>query len=393
MRRHIILFVLSIMAGVCFSSCHEKDKLEESISVSPDSIEAAMDLASYKINVTSNCSWSVTAEGENGEEIFWLTPSQTSGHDDATVTIRVNENVYGDSRRASVVFTTAGGMRAACAINQAGNGSSSATPGEMQLRIGTYNLRMHNLDTDADNKWDVRKERLKQSVKDCGFDIFGIQEVSTDMQTWLDKEFKGSYTFKYFSPYSQGGTGNRAQGIGFKTSMFTLSDWNYFWASDTPDSMTTNDTGSSGSFNRGGCCCVLTHKQSGQKLFFMCTHACLNSEPNAAYAQVYIDQEKRFNTGKLPSFFVGDMNARPEYPATATFKTWWKDSYETAEKKSGASGSYNGFSSVSGKYRIDYVFYNGSGIVAKDLTISNKLYDGKYASDHFPVIVNFKISK
>ena len=119
----------------------------------------------------------------------------------------------------------------------------------------------------------------------------------------------------------------------------------------------------------------------------------LNSEPNAAYAGVYIDQEKRFNAGGLPSFFVGDMNARPEYAATATYKTYWKDSYDTAEKKSGASGSYNGYSSISGKYRIDYVYYKGSGIIGKDLTISNKLYDGKYASDHFPVIVNCKISK
>ena len=74
-------------------------------------------------------------------------------------------------------------------------------------------------------------------------------------------------------------------------------------------------------------------------------------------------------------------------------KTYWKDSYDTAQKKSGASGSYNGFNSVSGKYRIDFIYHRGGGIVVEDFTISNKLYDGKYASDHFPVIVNCKISK
>lgn len=391
MRKHILILVLLGVAGAVLCSCHEKDGPEESISVSPASIEAESGLASYKLDVEANCAWTVRAEGKNGEEVFWLTPSQASGRGNASVTLRVNENIYTDARAASVVFSTEGGKRAACSVRQAGNAGGS--DGEIKLRLGTYNLRMHNLDTDADNSWSVRKERLKESIKDCGFDVFGIQEVSTEMQQWLNTEFKDGYTFRYFSPYSQNGTGNKAQGIGFRTSAFTLSDWNYFWASDTPDTMSTNDTGSSGSFSRGACCCVLTHKQSGQKLFFMCTHACLNSGPNAAYAGVYIDQEKRFNVGGLPSFFVGDMNARPEYAATATYKTYWKDSYETATKKSGASGSYNGFSSPSGKYRIDYVFYRGDGITADDLTINNKLYGGKYASDHYPVIVNFKISK
>lgn len=377
------------MAGVLLGSCHEKDGPEESISVNPETIEASPELASCKLAVAANCAWTVKVEGESGEDAFWLVPSQVSGHGNASLTIRVSENNYAGVRTATLVFSAPGGKQARAVVSQSGSGAQ----GELQLCLGSYNLRMHNLDTDADNKWDVRKERLKESIKDCGFDVFGVQEVSTDMQTWLDKEFKDVYTFRYFSPYSQGGSGSRAHGIGFKKSMFVMSDWHFFWASDTPDVMSTNDTGSSGSYSRGGCCCVLTHKQSGQKIFFMCTHACLNSEPNAAYAGVYIDQEKRYNPNALPSFFVGDMNARPEYPATATFKTYWKDSYDTAGKKSGASGSFNGYSSVSGKYRIDYVYHWGSGISVTDLTISNKLYGGKYASDHFPVIVNCKISK
>lgn len=393
MRNGYIILVLSLLAGVLFlGSCHEKEKPEETLAVSPASIDATKDLSSYKVEVKSNCEWTVAAEAENGEPVFWLTPDRSSGHDNATVTLRVNENGFRDARRAVVAFTTAGGKRETVLVTQAGDESGSAT-GEVSVRIGTYNLRMHNLDTDADNIWSARKERLKQSIKDCGFDVFGIQEVSTEMQAWLDKEFKDIYTFRYFSPYYQSGSGNKAQGIGYRTSAFSLSDWHFFWASDTPENMSSNDTGSSGSFSRGACCCILTHKQSGVKLFFMNTHACLNSEPNAAFAQVYIDREKIYNAAGLPSFFVGDMNARPEYKASETYRTYWKDSYDTAQKKSGASGSYNGYNSVTGKYRIDYVYHRGNGIVVKDLCISNKLYNGKYASDHFPVIVKCKVAK
>ena len=392
MRKRIFILVLLIAAGVLAGSCREKENPEENISVSPSSIEASSDLASYKVEVSANCNWTVSTEGENGEEAFWLTPDRTSGHDNATVTIRVTENKYVDARTASVAFSTAGGKRAVVTIRQNGNDSGQSS-GKTAVRLGSYNLRMHNLDTDGDNKWDVRKDRLKQSIEDCDFDVFGIQEVSSTMQTWLKSEFGSRYTFFFFSPYSQGGSGDRAQGICVRSSAFSMSEQHFFWASDTPDNMSTNDTGSSGSFSRGGCCCVVTHKQSGVKFFFMNNHGCLNSEPNAAYAGVYIEQEKRFNPAGLPSFFVGDMNARPEYKATETYRSYWKDSYDTALKRSGASGSFNGYSSMSGKYRIDFVYHRGGGIVVDELTISNKLYDGKYASDHFPVIANCTISK
>ena len=393
MHGHKFITFLLFIAGVLAGSCGEKETVEESISVTPGTVQATEDLASYKLELSSNCSWTVGTEDENGEEVFWITPSRISGRDDAVVTLRVNGNVYNSVRKARVVFTTPGGKKAEVLVTQDGNENGESTPGELLLRLGTYNLRMHNLDTDADNSWNVRKERLKESITDCDFDVFGIQEVSSVMQTWLKDELSGRYSFMFFSPYSQGGSGDRAQGIVFRTSAFSTSDWHFFWASDTPDNMSTNDTGSSGSFSRGGCCCVLTHKQSGVKFFFMNTHACLNGEPNAAYAQVYIDQEKRFNVNGLPSFFVGDMNARPEYAAIATYKSYWQDSYDSAKSRSGATSSFNGYSALSGKYRIDYVFFRGNGITANDLCVSNKLYGGKYASDHFPVIVNFKISK
>ena len=352
-----------------------------------------MVLQSYKMDVRSNARWTVSLAGENGEEVFWATLDRSSGHDDAQITVRVNENKYKTGRSATVLFTTEGGMTASVSLRQAGNEAGADAPGEATLRLGSYNLRMSQLDTDAENGWSARSGRLRQSILDADFDVFGVQEVNTDMQSWLNTEFADRYVFRFFSPYSQNGSGDRAQGIAFRKDVFVLSDWHYFWASNTPDTKTTNDTGSSGSFSRGGCCCVLTHKASGVKFFFMNTHACLNAEPNAAFAQVYVDQENRFNTQALPSFFVGDMNARPDSPASVTYRSYWSDSYDTAASRRGASLSYNGYTNASGKSRIDYLYHRGNGLDVKEFCISNKLYDGKFASDHFPVIVNVKISK
>ena len=218
MRNPIVIVVLMFAAGVLMGSCREKDVPGESISVSPETIEASVELASYKIDVASNCAWTLDVEGEDGAEVFWMTPGQSSGRGNATVTVRVNENSYSSARTARLVFTTPGGKEAIAAIIQAGNESGGSSPESASLRLGTYNLRMHQLDTDADNTWNVRKERLRESIIDCNFDVFGVQEVSFVMQDWLRTELGDRYTFKFFSPYSQGGSGDRAQGIAFKTS-------------------------------------------------------------------------------------------------------------------------------------------------------------------------------
>ena len=383
---------LLLLAGVLAGSCREKEPVQETISVNPETIQASASLDSYDVQVSSNAAWEASVEGG----LSWITLTRTTGHENAKVGVRVGENKYKDAREAGIVFKTAGGASARVLVRQEGAAGGEEAPDGRVLRIGTYNLRMSGLDKEAAYVWDVRKERLKQSLQDCNFDIFGLQELSTTTQAWLDQELSSQYEFRYFSPYAQRGVGDRAQGIGWRKDAFTMSDWHYFWASGEPDVMSDNDTGSQGDYKRGGCCCVLTHKASGMKLFFMNNHGCLNAEPNKAYAHVYADQEKRFNPDGLPSFFVGDMNARESSEEGSVYKTytaWWKDPYMSldASKKSGASGTYNGYSNTNGKSRIDYVFFRGEGITPVQYRCDNKLYDGLYASDHFPVWVEFAI--
>ena len=393
--RHFVNTLLTLLTGaLLLGSCQEKPQIKEEISVNPTTIAAKVTLASYKIAVQSNAAWAVAVEGSPN----WLTLDRSSGHDDATVTVRVLENKYNESREASILFKTTGGTEARVALTQAGKEGGEVPPEENVLRLGTYNLRMSNLDKEGDNAWSNRKDRLKQSLIACNFDVFGIQEVSSEMQTWLNAELKDYYTFRYFSPYAQNGTGDRAQGIGYRKDAFTLSDWHFFWAWSTPDTMGNNDTGDQGSFKRGACCCILTHKATGIKLFFMNNHGCLNSESNKQNAHVYVEQEPRFNPDGLPSFFVGDMNLRESSDAGSsymTFTAYWMDPYKvlTATERLGCAGSYNGYANPTGKSRIDYVFYRGEGITPKLYCCDNTLYNGLYASDHFPVWVEYAITK
>ena len=263
----------------------------------------------------------------------------------------------------------------------------------MRFTLGTYNLRMEHLDSGRDNRWEVRKPRLMESLRSAGFDVAGIQEVNSRMQRDLTEELGDEYSFWFFSPYSQTGEGDKAHGIMFKKSLFDMLERSFFWISDTPDVCSLADVGPNGNYRRGGCCAVLGHKASGDRFFLMCTHACYNKKPNARFAPLYRRVEERFNPERLPSFFVGDMNATPESDASKVFREYWLDTYDIASPSVsvGPENTYNAYKYPAGLSRIDYIYYRGASVSVESYRCDASLYSGGYASDHFPVSAVIRI--
>ena len=256
------------------------------------------------------------------------------------------------------------------------------------VRVGTYNIRIITTEEDENNNWVNRKTRLLQSIQDNDFDVWGINECSTDALSYLQEELGGTYNFKMFSPYSQDGVGDKMQGIIYKKD-FSLSNWHYFWLSDTPDVMVTND----GTSNRGGCCATLT--RDGTSIFVMVTHGATDTAVKEQYAPLYAQQEALYNTSGYPSFFIGDMNARSDQPTSLEYKKTWNDCYENLGRcdRTGAYATYNAYNlsrnMYTWPYRLDYIYY-------KDATPLNYVcnpakYDGYYASDHLPVYSDMRI--
>lgn len=258
------------------------------------------------------------------------------------------------------------------------------------MRAGTYNVRVIGEEADEQNNWENRKTRVVQSIRDNDFDFFGLNECSSGIQTYLSTQLADTYAFQFFSPYSQDGAGDKAQGLAYKKDDFTLTDWHYFWLSDTPGTMVTND----GTMNRGGCCGVLT--KGGKSIFVMVTHGALDADVRADYAHVYEDMEKLYNTSGYPSVFVGDMNARPADDASVAYRTYWTDAYDGAgpSGRLGPFATYNAFDLSRNMYsnasRIDYIYYRG-GITPLNYVCNGILYGGYYASDHLPLYSDMKI--
>lgn len=232
-----------------------------------------------------------------------------------------------------------------------------------------------------------------RSIRENDCDILGLQECSSDIQSYLSAQLTDTYNISYFSPYAQNGNGDKAQGLAYKKD-WTLSDWHYFWLSDTPGTMCQNDSDANGNYKRGGCCGTLT--KGGKSIFVMVTHGALNAEVREQYAHVYKDMEQLYNPSGYPSFFVGDMNAQPDRPESAEYRTYWTDAYDGAGS-AGRIGPYSTFNAFnlsrnmySDPHRIDYIYYRGA-ITPLNYVCNGTKYDGYYASDHLPVYSDMRL--
>ena len=382
--KSILSIATLILAAACSPSGGSKDV---NVSVSPSEISAPYTQSSQTIEVQSDGAWTVSALSKEGLELSWLKLNKVKGAGNSKVSARVYANDYKNTRTAYITATSESGKVAVATLTQEGNPESTSEGSEIQVRVGNFNVRVSSTD-DGENGWEFRKTRVIRAVKDCDFDFWGINEGSNNIQTYLTEELKEIYNIKYFSPYAQDGKGNKAQGLAYKKS-YTLSDWHYFWLSDTPDVMSQNDISGTSKYNRGGCCGVLTHNDTGIKIFVMVTHGALNDATRDAYAKLYVQKEKEYNPKGYPSFFVGDMNAAPDSPATNVYRQHWKDVYLEvgAANITGPLQTYNGFNLTANldnpKRRIDYIYYRNAMPV--NYVCSDKKYDGLYPSDHFPI--------
>ena len=131
----------------------------------------------------------------------------------------------------------------------------------------------------------------------------------------------------------------------------------------------------------------------------MVTHAPLSPEEHARNAHVYADIEKRYNPEHLPSFFVGDFNAKETDSSSLFYRSYWTDSYmyfgADTLRREGPPGTFNGWKPdvIKGpSRRIDYVYFRGNGIQPLRYVCDDRMFGGNLASDHYPVYVDFRIN-
>jgi len=254
------------------------------------------------------------------------------------------------------------------------------------LKILTYNIRLDTPD-DGPNAWPLRRAWLCEQVRSAGPDIFGIQEGLPQQVKYIDSMFSG---------YHHTGVGRedgKNQGefsaIWYDMKKFLLVSQGTFWLSPTPEAPSMGWDAACKRICTYG---LFKDIRDGRQFWVFNTHfdhAGVIARRNSA--DLILRKIDLLNKTGLPVILMGDFNGNPESKPVKIICRKFRDS-KIADKSMTMmpDGTFNGFDpSKPVTERIDFIF-TGYGAEAVSYGIIREKRDGKYASDHFPVIAVVK---
>jgi endonuclease/exonuclease/phosphatase family metal-dependent hydrolase len=256
-----------------------------------------------------------------------------------------------------------------------------------ELIVGSYNVRLA-IASDTGNLWTTRAPVVASLLRFHDFDIFGTQEgfkhQLEDIRTALS-----FYTYAGVGRDDGKEKGEHAA-IFFKKDRFKLLKKGDFWLSQTPDKPSKGWDAT--------CCnriCSWVYLQDNQtKKKFYVFNAHFDHQGVVARkesSKLILDRIKAI-AGKEPVILTGDFNGdqSSEWYQTVANSGMLTDTYKQVQYPYANSSSFNGFGKSSYTNEIiDHVFTTHHFKVKKWGLLTDT-YNGKYPSDHFPVLVSLR---
>jgi endonuclease/exonuclease/phosphatase family metal-dependent hydrolase len=259
---------------------------------------------------------------------------------------------------------------------------------QAQIKVMSYNLRV-DFGGDGENNWQFRREMLAAQVKSFAPDFIGTQEGQANQLAYLLVQLPG---YGYF-----GLSRDNSDEIGeFSAILFNMSKYRVikqstFWLSETPEQ---KSKGWDAALERICTYALFEEVATGQKLYVFNTHLDHVGElARVNSVKLILQKIGELNTEQLPVILTGDFNAEPKSETYKIVSRAMSDS-KTASKASpvGPSGTFNGFKfDKPVTKRIDYIFTKGFDVLK--YAVLNDSKDGRYPSDHLPVMALVALKK
>lgn len=244
----------------------------------------------------------------------------------------------------------------------------------------TYNIRL-NTPSDGENAWPKRREFLASQIAFHQPKILGIQEGLPDQVDWLSENLKA---YDFVGEGRLGGHAGEYSAIFYRSNELEVKRSGTFWLSDSPELVST---GWDAALPR--ICTWAEFKFIGSEVSFLAfnTHFDhVGAEARRKSSDLILQQLLALNPEGLPAIVMGDLNLTPESEPIRRFSDALVDVYEAATMRLGPAATFNSFQTDRvPTRRIDYIFVSPTIQVDRMATLTDYI-DGRYASDHFPVL-------
>jgi endonuclease/exonuclease/phosphatase family metal-dependent hydrolase len=262
------------------------------------------------------------------------------------------------------------------------------------FRVMTYNIRYAgNEETDGVNAWSKRKNLVASMIRFHHADIVGVQEALLLQLDDLTELLPG-YTWVGVGR-DDGENKGEFSAILFRNDRFETIKHSTFWLSDTPDKPSM---GWDAAFPRVVTWAEVKDKEDGKTFFIFNTHydhigeiARVNSSKllKKRIAEIVDDQSiivmGDFNTQDSSEAYEILTNKENEKPFLYDAQFVSKSAHH------GSHVTFNDFgTAIEPGNKIDFIFVSEDVEVLQHGVI-DELVDGRYPSDHMPVLAEIKI--
>jgi endonuclease/exonuclease/phosphatase family metal-dependent hydrolase len=260
----------------------------------------------------------------------------------------------------------------------------------LPLTVMSFNIR-YGTAKDGDNRWEERRDFLFDVVREQNADVIGLQEA-------LD--FQIDEIVRAVPLYAVAGVGRddgarkgEHAAILFRTDRLQVAASGTFWFSDTPEVVRSTGWG-----NRITRICSWARfiDRDGRALWVYNVHLDHESQPSREKSVALL--RERIDARPFPGepvIVAGDFNVGESNPAlrSLTGDGAFVDTFRVLHPDEKDVGTFTGFrfGRVEGE-KIDYIFAPpGTNVLAASIVRTAR--DGRYPSDHFPVVARLLLTK
>lgn len=255
------------------------------------------------------------------------------------------------------------------------------------LLVMSFNIRYGTAD-DGENHWLKRREMLFALLREHQADVIGLQEA---LHGQIEEILAAVPGYAYVGVgRADGRQAGEYAAILYKTSRLRVRRSDTFWFSDTPHVVRSTSWG-----NRIERICTWAYfeDRAGPSFYVYNVHLDHQSQPSRERSAALLLSVAAARDPKAPAIVTGDFNAGESNPATRAMLAAFRDSYRVRHPEATEVGTFSGFTYGQTKGdKIDYVFV-GPEIEVLEAEILRTSRDGRYPSDHFPVIAKLRLPR
>ena len=258
------------------------------------------------------------------------------------------------------------------------------------LSVMTFNIRYGTAD-DGENRWERRRDILLGLLNDRDSDIIGLQEA---LHFQLEEIVTALPHYAWTGAgRDDGHEAGEYAAILYRKDRFRMENGGTFWFSDTPDVPGSRHWGNT--VTRICTWAEFTDIAAGDRLFVYNVHLDHESQASREKSVRMLIDSLRNRASTATAIVTGDFNAGESNPAIRTLvelpgvqgDARYIDTFRLLHPTARNVGTYHAFKGHGDGDKIDYIFVS-PGVGVRSAEILRDYVNGRYPSDHFPVVAN-----